>query len=154
MLVDDIGAVEVMNDGTTILEEIDIEHPAAELVVEVAESQADEIGDGTTTAGLLAGELLDEADGLLERDHHPQTIIRGYIEAAGYAKERQDAHDIDADVDDRETLRDLARTAMTGKLPTGGHEPLLDVGSRRSDWGRPGRTGRSRVSRNRDRHGE
>mgnify|MGYP001604871687 CR=1 FL=1 len=78
MLVDSIGDVTITNDGATILKEMEIEHPAAKMIVEVAKTQEDEVGDGTTTAVIIAGELLKKAEQLLEQDIHPTMIIRGY----------------------------------------------------------------------------
>ena len=78
MLVDTIGDVVITNDGVTILKEMDIEHPAAKMMVEVAKTQDDEVGDGTTTAVVIAGELLKKAEALLEQDVHPTIIAAGY----------------------------------------------------------------------------
>src|SRR6056297_3963750 len=78
MLVDSMGDVVITNDGATILKEMDIEHPAANMIVEVAETQEDETGDGTTTAVILAGDLLRRAEDLLEQGVHPTTVARGY----------------------------------------------------------------------------
>ncbi len=82
MLVDTIGDVVITNDGVTILKEMDIEHPAAKMMVEVAKTQDTEVGDGTTTAVVLAGELLKKAEGLLEQKIHPTVIANGYRVAA------------------------------------------------------------------------
>jgi len=114
MLVDDIGQVTVTNDGVTILDEMEIENPTAQMIVEVAETQEDEGGDGTTTAITVAGELLAKAEGLLEQDVHPTSIIRGYNEASGRAAEaiREVAEKIDSN--DEELLRKVATTSMTG----------------------------------------
>ena len=87
MLVDTIGDVVITNDGVTILKEMDIEHPAAKMMVEVAKTQDDEVGDGTTTAVVIAGELLKKAEGLLEQDVHPTIIAAGYRQAAEKAQE-------------------------------------------------------------------
>src|SRR3989304_9007226 len=78
MIVDSLGDITVTNDGVTILKEMNVEHPAAKMVVEVAKTQEDEVGDGTTTAVIIAGELLKKAEQLLEQDIHPTMIIRGY----------------------------------------------------------------------------
>ncbi|MEM4397795.1 MAG: TCP-1/cpn60 chaperonin family protein, partial [Candidatus Woesearchaeota archaeon] len=78
MLVDSIGDIVITNDGVTILEEMEIEHPAAKMLVEVAKTQNEEVGDGTTTAAVIAGELLSKAGELLEQNIHPTVIIRGY----------------------------------------------------------------------------
>ncbi|MDI3502226.1 MAG: archaeal chaperonin, partial [Archaeoglobi archaeon] len=82
MLVDSLGDVVITNDGATILKEIDIQHPAAKMVVEVAKTQDEEVGDGTTTAVVLAGELLKKAEELLEHEIHPTVIANGYKLAA------------------------------------------------------------------------
>src|SRR4030066_1136439 len=82
MLVDSLGDVTITNDGATILSEMEIEHPAAKMIVEVAKTQEDEVGDGTTTAVVIAGELLKKAEELLEKEIHPTVIIKGYRMAA------------------------------------------------------------------------
>lgn len=120
MLVSSAGDVVITNDGATILDEMDIEHPAAQMIVEVAETQEDEVGDGTTTAAILAGQLLSEAEDLLQQDVHATTIVEGYYEAARIAKETIDEHVIDVEVDE-ELLRKVAKSSMTGK-GTGGLE--------------------------------
>ncbi|GAB3675795.1 thermosome subunit alpha [Halopiger thermotolerans] len=118
MLVDSGGDVVITNDGATILEEMDIEHPAAQMIVEVAESQEEEVGDGTTTAAVLAGNLLGEAEDLIEQDVHATTIVEGYHEAAEIALEAIDEQVQEAEVDD-EILKQVAESSMTGK-GTGG----------------------------------
>ncbi len=121
MLVDSSGNVVITNDGATILNEMDIEHPAAQMIVEVAESQEDEVGDGTTTAAVLAGNLLAEAEDLIEQDVHATTIVEGYHEAARIALEAIDEQVLEADVDD-DVLIQVATSSMTGK-GTGGLTP-------------------------------
>ncbi|MFC4246792.1 thermosome subunit alpha [Natribaculum luteum] len=118
MLVDSSGEVVITNDGATILEEMDIEHPAAQMIVEVAETQEDEVGDGTTTAAVLAGNLLAEAEDLIEQDVHATTIVEGYHEAARIALEAIADQVLEADVDD-DLLEQVAASSMTGK-GTGG----------------------------------
>ncbi|WP_120244572.1 thermosome subunit alpha [Halopiger aswanensis] len=118
MLVDSGGDVVITNDGATILEEMDIEHPAAQMIVEVAESQEEEVGDGTTTAAVIAGNLLGEAEDLIEQDVHATTIVEGYHEAAEIALEAIDEQVQEAEVDD-EILTQVAESSMTGK-GTGG----------------------------------
>ncbi|HKL28591.1 MAG TPA: thermosome subunit alpha [Natrialbaceae archaeon] len=118
MLVSDSGDVVITNDGATILEEMEIEHPAAQMIVEVAESQEEEVGDGTTTAAVLAGRLLSQAEDLLEQDVHPTTIVEGYHEAGRIAKEAIDDLVLDAEMDD-DVLTQVAASSMTGK-GTGG----------------------------------
>ncbi|MEM2275796.1 MAG: TCP-1/cpn60 chaperonin family protein, partial [Thermoproteota archaeon] len=85
MLVDSLGDVVVTNDGATILKKIDVEHPAAKMIVEVAKAQDETVGDGTTTAVILAGELLKKAEELMEQKIHPSTIISGYRKALDVA---------------------------------------------------------------------
>ncbi|MGB9987176.1 thermosome subunit beta [Salarchaeum japonicum] len=115
MLVDSMGDVTITNDGVTILEEMDIDNPTAEMIVEVAETQEDEAGDGTTTAVAIAGELLKEAEDLLEQDIHPTAIIKGYNQAAEKAREEVDNIAVDVDSDDEALIRSVAETSMTGK---------------------------------------
>nr|WP_276254985.1 thermosome subunit alpha [Halovivax sp. TS33] len=115
MLVDSSGNVVVTNDGVTLLEEMEITHPAANLVIEVAQTQEDEVGDGTTSAVILAGELLSVAEDLIEQGIHPSSIVAGYREAATTAKSALGELAIEIDPDDTETLEAIAATAMTGK---------------------------------------
>ncbi|WP_101296233.1 thermosome subunit alpha [Halegenticoccus soli] len=125
MLVDSSGDVVITNDGATILNEMDIEHPAAQMIVEVAETQEDEVGDGTTTAAVLTGELLAQAEDLLDSDLHPTVIVEGYHEAARLAQEAIDAQVLDVDLNDDgssspadlddDTLEQVAESSMTGK---------------------------------------
>ncbi|RAW43902.1 thermosome subunit [Halorubrum sp. 48-1-W] len=118
MLVDSTGSVVITNDGATILDEMDIDHPAAQMIVEVAESQEESVGDGTTTAAVLLGELLSRAEDLLEDDLHPTVIVEGYAEAARLAGEAIDGQLIDADAgtgDVEDLLASVAESSMTGK---------------------------------------
>ena len=112
MLVDSIGDVVITNDGATILKEMDIEHPAAKMVVEVAKTQDDEVGDGTTTAVVLVGELLKEAEELLEEDIHPTVISAGFNLAA---KKATDTLSEMATEGDDKVLKNISMTALTGK---------------------------------------
>lgn len=125
MLVDSLGDIVVTNDGVTILKEMDIEHPAAKMLVEVAKTQEDEVGDGTTTAVVLAGELLKKAEDLLDMDIHPTIISMGYRKAAKKAQEILD--DIAITADDEETLLKVAMTAMTGKGSEKARKPLAEL---------------------------
>ncbi len=127
MLVSDSGDVVITNDGATILEKMDIEHPAAQMIVEVATTQEEEVGDGTTTASVLAGELLAQAEDLLDDDVHPTAIVEGYNEAARLALEAIDAQVLDEELDD-DLLVKVAKSSMTGK-GTGdvGAEPLAET---------------------------
>ncbi|CAD7774319.1 Thermosome subunit alpha [Candidatus Methanoperedenaceae archaeon GB37] len=115
MLVDSLGDIVITNDGATILKEMDIEHPAAKMVVEVAKTQDDEVGDGTTTAAVLTGELLKKAEELLEQNIHPTVIANGYNLAAEKAKEIMESLATDVSVDDTDVLKTIALTAVTGK---------------------------------------
>jgi len=114
MLVSDAGDVVITNDGATILDEMDIEHPAAQMISEVAETQENEVGDGTTTAAVLAGELLSQAENLLDDDVHPTTIVEGYYEALALAHEAIDEVTLDEELDD-DLLATVAESSMTGK---------------------------------------
>jgi thermosome len=114
MLVDSSGNVVITNDGATILAEMDIEHPAAQMIVEVAESQEDEVGDGTTTAAVLTGSLLAQAEDLLDSELHPTAIVEGYTEAARMALEAIDSQLLEGEVDDA-LLEQVAESSMTGK---------------------------------------
>lgn len=125
MLVDGLGDIVVTNDGVTILKEMDIEHPAAKMLVEVAKTQEDEVGDGTTTAVIIAGELLKKSESLLDQDIHPTIIAMGYRQAAEKAQEILDKIAIDSV--DEETLVKVAMTAMTGKGTEAAREPLAKL---------------------------
>ena len=115
MLVDSMGDVTVTNDGVTILEEMQIEHPAAKMIVEVAKTQEDEIGDGTTTAVVFAGELLKQAESLLEKSIHPTVIAKGYRQAAEKAQSVLGNIAEGVSIKDGDIIRKIAITAMTGK---------------------------------------
>ena len=127
MLVDNSGSVVVTNDGVTILDEMDIEHPAANMIVEVAQTQEDEVGDGTTTAVVIAGELLSKAEELLDQDIHATILAQGYRQAAEKAKEILEENAIDVDADDTETLEKVAGTAMTGKGAESSKDTLAEL---------------------------
>ncbi|HRU75089.1 MAG TPA: TCP-1/cpn60 chaperonin family protein, partial [Methanothrix sp.] len=114
MLIDSSGDATITNDGATILRELDIENPVAKMIVEVAKAQDDEVGDGTTTAVIIAGKLLEKAEALLEQDVHATVIVQGYKQAAAKAQEvlKQMATDVSGD---QEMLLKIAQTAMRGK---------------------------------------
>lgn len=116
MLVDSFGDVVITNDGATILKEMDVEHPVAKMLVEVAKAQDAEVGDGTTTAVVLAGELLAKAEELIEREVHPSVIIEGYKKAATKALEIYDKIGIPVSPTDKEVLKKIAKTSMASKL--------------------------------------
>lgn len=127
MLVDSVGDVVITNDGVTILKEIDVQHPAAKMVVEVAKTQDTECGDGTTTAVILAGELLKKAEALIEQNVHPTIIANGYKMAAAEAVKILEDMAFDATKDQNEILKKVAITAMTGKSVGGQSGYLADV---------------------------
>ncbi len=127
MLVDPLGDIVITNDGVTILKEMDIEHPAAKMVVEVAKTQDDEVGDGTTTAAVLAGELLENAEELLEQDVHPTVIASGYRMASKRAEEILQEFATTVSVDDEKSLINLANTAMTGKGAESARDTLSKI---------------------------
>ncbi|MFP4038195.1 MAG: thermosome subunit alpha [Candidatus Nanohaloarchaea archaeon] len=127
MMVDSVGDLVVTNDGVTILEEMDIQHPAAKMMVEVAQTQEEEVGDGTTTAVVLAGELLKQAEGLLDQEIHPTVITRGYRLARQKSTEILDDISEEVDLGDEDTLRKVAMTSMTGKSAEASRDYLADI---------------------------
>ena len=126
MLVDSMGDVIITNDGVTILKEIDVQHPAAKMVVEVAKTQDTECGDGTTSAVVLAGELLKRSEDLIEQNIHPTVITNGFKLAAAKAKEILNDIAIDVENND-EILIKVSNTAMTGKSVGGQKEKLSAI---------------------------
>ncbi|MDD7424118.1 MAG: thermosome subunit alpha [Candidatus Methanomethylophilaceae archaeon] len=124
MLVDSIGDVTITNDGVTILKEIDVQHPAAKMVVEVAKTQDDECGDGTTTAVVLAGELLKQSESLIDANVHPTVITNGFKLAA--AKAVEVLNDIAVQSND-DILKKVSETALTGKSVGGEGEFLSEL---------------------------
>jgi thermosome len=127
MLVDSIGDIVITNDGVTILDEMEIEHPAAKMMVEVAKTQNEEVGDGTTTAVVIAGELLRKAGELLEQEIHPTVIIRGFNLARDKALEIMKKISKPVDLNDAETLTKIALTSMSGKSGYGYSEKLAKL---------------------------
>lgn len=127
MLVDSFGDVTVTSDGHTILKEMDIQHPAAKMMVEVAKTQDDEVGDGTTTAVVIAGELLGKAEDLVEKNVHPTVIIDGYRKAADKALETLEKIAIPVKPKDKDFLKKVAMTAMASKLVAENREYLADI---------------------------
>ena len=115
MLVDSMGDVTITNDGVTILKEIEVEHPAAKMIVEVAKTQDDEVGDGMTTAVIVAGELLKKAETLVEQNVHPTIIVNGYKIAAAKAIELLEELAFPVKATDTQLLKDIASTAMSGR---------------------------------------
>jgi len=127
MLIDSLGDITISNDGATILDEIDVQHPIAKLLVEISKAQDDEVGDGTTTTVVLAGELLKEAERLLLKNIHPTVIVSGYKKALEKAKEVLKSIAIKVDRDDDESLKKVAMTAMHGKAVAGVREYLAEI---------------------------
>ncbi|MFX0097835.1 MAG: TCP-1/cpn60 chaperonin family protein, partial [Candidatus Hodarchaeota archaeon] len=127
MLVDSLGDVTITNDGATILKEMDVQHPAAKMMVEVAKTQDDEVGDGTTTAVVLAGELLRKAEDLLDKNIHPTVILEGYRKAGDKAIEVLDQIAEDFEVDNEEMLKKAAMTTMSTKVIAGSRDHLADL---------------------------
>jgi len=127
MLVDSMGDVVVTNDGATILKEIDVEHPAAKMIVEVAKSQDEECGDGTTSAVVLTGELLKYAGELLEQNIHPTVICGGYKLASQKAIETLNKLAINIKPGDKKTLKNIAMTSMASKGASSEKDTLADV---------------------------
>jgi len=125
MLVDSSGNIIVTNDGVTILEEMEIDHPAAKMIVEIAKTQEAEVGDGTTTVALLAGKLLENAEKLLDRKIHPTVIVKGYKMSS--EKSREILNEIALNLENRDVLKQIAMTAMTGKGAEGHKEHLSEL---------------------------
>ncbi|KKM66966.1 hypothetical protein LCGC14_1475890 [marine sediment metagenome] len=119
MLVDSLGDVTITNDGATILDTIDVEHPAAKMIIQVAKTQDDKVGDGTTTSVIISGELLNLAEELMEQSVHPTIIFRGYRKALLKSKEILQELALKIEVNDRSTLIKVAETSMNSKLITG-----------------------------------
>ena len=127
MLIDSMGDITITNDGASILKEISVEHPAAKMVVEVSKTQDDMVGDGTTSAVILAGELLKNAEDLLEQNIHPTVIVSGYRKAAQKAMEILNEKSIPIDLEDRKSLKQVAMTSMRSKAVSVASEHLADV---------------------------
>ena len=127
MLIDSLGDITITSDGATVLEEIDVQHPAAKMMIEVAKTQDKEVGDGTTTSVLLAGALLGKASELIDDNIHPSIIITGYQAAAEKALEALEVASIDVDMDDHETLMKLSNTSIRGKAVSNARDHLSGV---------------------------
>jgi archaeal chaperonin len=127
MLIDSLGDITITNDGAAILEEVEVEHPAAKMIVEVAKTQDDMVGDGTTTAVVLAGELLRRAEELLDQNIHPTVIVSGYRKASKMAVDTLSKLGSTVDINDKETLRKLALTSMASKAVGAAKDHLADI---------------------------
>jgi len=116
MLVDGFGDVTITNDGATILKEMEVQHPAAKMMVEVAKTQDDEVGDGTTTSVIVAGELLKKAEDLIDQNVHPTIIVDGYRAASSKALEILDEIAVKIDPSDKTSLRRIAEVSLASKI--------------------------------------
>ncbi|MEM0474444.1 MAG: thermosome subunit beta [Zestosphaera sp.] len=127
MLVDTLGDVTITNDGATILDKMDVQHPTAKMLVQIAKGQDDEVGDGTKTAVIFAGELLKAAEELLNKEVHPTIIINGYKKALEEATRYAENIARDVDINDLETLKKIASTALTSKAVHGVREYFAEI---------------------------
>jgi thermosome len=128
MLVDGVGDVVITNDGVTILKKMDVEHPAAKMMIEVAKAQDEECGDGTTTSVILAGELLKRSVDLIDARVHPTIISTGYRMAAQRALKKLDKLGIAIGPNDEKMLREIANTAMISKIVSSSRMQLAEIG--------------------------
>ncbi len=129
MLVDGLGDVTITSDGRTILDEMDVQHPAAKMMVEVSKTQDDEVGDGTTSVVIVAGELLGKAEDLIQKNVHPTIIIDGYRMAAKKALETLEEIAIPVKPKDKEYTKKVAMTSMASKLVAENREYLAEIAS-------------------------
>ena len=127
MLVDSLGDVTITNDGATILKEIDVQHPAAKMLVEISKTTDNEVGDGTTSAVILAGALLSQAESLVDSDVHPTIIVDGYRKAAKKAKEYLEEIAETITANDKTILNKIAKTSMQTKLVRKDSDQLADI---------------------------
>ncbi|MFX0032379.1 MAG: thermosome subunit beta [Candidatus Hermodarchaeota archaeon] len=127
MLVDSLGDVTITNDGATILDTIDVEHPAAKMMVEVAKTQDEKVGDGTTTSVIISGELLSLAQELMEQAVHPTIIFRGYRKALVKAKQILKELATNIDINDKDILKKVAETSMNSKLISSAKNHFADI---------------------------
>jgi thermosome len=127
MLVDSLGDVTVTNDGATILKEIDVQHPAAKMLVEAAKTQDNVVGDGTTSVVILASELLRKAEEFLDQNIHPTLVVSGYRKAAQKALEELNQIAKEIKREDRETLKKVASTAVRSKAIASAREQIIDI---------------------------
>lgn len=127
MLVDSLGDVTITNDGATILDTIDVEHPAAKMIIEIAKTQDEKVGDGTTTSVIFAGELLNLAEELMEQSVHPTIIFKGYRKALIKGKEILKELATKIDINDKDTLIKIAETSMNSKLIAGAKNHFANI---------------------------
>ena len=127
MLIDSLGDITITNDGAAILDEMEVEHPAGKMMVEIAKTQDDMVGDGTTTAVILAGELLKKAEELLDQNIHPTIMVSGYRKAVQKAIETINNIATLVNIEDRETLRKVALTSMASKAVGPAKEHFAEI---------------------------
>jgi thermosome len=127
MLIDSLGDITITNDGAAILNEIDVEHPAAKMMVEISKTQDDMVGDGTTTTVVLASELLKKAEELLDQNIHPTLLVSGYRKAVQKAIEIINKVSVPVDINDRKTLLKVALTSTSGKAIGAAREHLAEI---------------------------
>jgi len=127
MLIDSLGDITITNDGAAILKEIDVEHPAAKMMVEIAKTQDDMVGDGTTTAVVLASELLKKAEELLDQNIHPTILVAGYRKATQKAIEIIEKNAVPIDVENRKMMMKVALTSMGSKAVGGAKEHFAEM---------------------------
>ena len=127
MLVDSLGDITITNDGATILDKMDIQHPAAKMMVQIAKGQDEEVGDGTKTAVILAGELLKNSEELLDKDIHPTIIVSGYKKAMEEANRIIESIARQIDINDKEILKKVALTSLYSKAVHGARERLAEI---------------------------
>jgi thermosome len=127
MLIDSLGDITITNDGAAILKEMDVEHPAAKMMVEIAKTQDDMVGDGTTTAVVLASELLKKAEELLDQNIHPIILVAGYRKAAQKAIEIIEKNSVPIDVEDQKMMMKVALTSMGSKVVGGAKEHFAEI---------------------------
>jgi thermosome len=127
MLIDSLGDITITNDGATILKEMDVEHPAAKMIIEIAKTQDDMVGDGTTTVVVLASELLKKAEQLIDQNVHPMILVAGYRKAAQKAIEIIAKNAVPIDVENQEMMLKVALTAMGSKAVGGAKEHFAKI---------------------------
>jgi len=127
MLVDSFGDVTITSDGRTILDEMDIQHPAAKMMVEVAKTQDEEVGDGTTTSVIVAGELLGKAEELINKNVHPTVIVEGYNKAADKALKTLERIAIPVEPTNKEVLKKIAEVSMASKMVSENKKELAEI---------------------------
>src|ERR671927_938878 len=127
MLVDSLGDVTITNDGATILKEIDVQHPAAKMMVEISKSTDTEVGDGTTSTVVLAGSLLEKAEELITKNVHPTVVVEGFRKASQKALETVKEIAIKIEPADKAFLNKIARTSMASKMVSADSRELADM---------------------------